>query len=342
MKRSKTKQSNNGTDESLLKVQHRLNAVKSPEVAKIDDYSNRLDDLYLDFLAHETKGVSSQIERNVARFMRPLFEQAAGQLNIEIGNTKETFRLYSEIYLFISTFIKTHGRKSKKAPPLDEIKNQVKEFLFWKDLEPKLIHYWSLEFADKPFVMPDDRQQFYQRYGLNKQNYSIEDRLREIEYGAKDLLGVDAAYPVGKRIIFSVEHPDVFHAGLAIIPIISEMKEKGIAVELVRGAYKYESGKYKGQIIEEISLLCHFGAEDQKALILDWLEPFGQESYLYLAEDGLTTSIKISNGERTEYGYWTKIQSIPKESLKEGQGFSVLKGECFQAIPKSTSSLQAA
>ncbi|MBL7672227.1 MAG: hypothetical protein JNM39_17240 [Bdellovibrionaceae bacterium] len=342
MKRSKTKQSNNGTDESLIKVQHRLKAVKNPEAAKIDDYSNRLDDLYLDFLAHETKGVASQIERNVARFMRPLFEQAANKLNIVIGNTRETFRLYSEIYLFISTFVKTHGHKSKKAPPLDEIKNQVKEFLFWRDLEPKLIHYWSLEFADKPFLMPDDRQEFYQRYGLNRQNYSIKDRLREVEYSAKGLLGVDATCTVGKRIIFSVEHPDVFHADLAIIPIISEMKEKGIDVELVRGAYKYESGKYKGKVIEEISLLCHFSTEEQKTLILDWLEPFGQESYLYLAEDGLTTSIKISNGERTEYGYWTKVQSIPKESLQEGQGFSILNGECFQAIQKSASNLRAA
>lgn len=341
MKRNKTKQSNSSTDESLIKIQHRLRAVKSPEAAKIDDYSNRLDDLYLDFLAHETKGVASQIERNVARFMKPLFKDVASKLKISVGNTSETITLYSDLYLFIRTYILVHGRRKRKAPSVNEVSGQVKEFLFWKELEPEAVHYWSGE-TQEPFVMPEDRNEFYQRVGLNAQNYPVEERIKEIEYSLKSMLGVTNGRKTEQRIIFSVEHPDVLHADIAVTPIVAEMKKAGIDVEVIRGAYRYDSGKYKGKVIEEISLLCHFQAESQKKLILNWLEPFGQESYLFIDTEGLTVNIRVSNGERTEYGYWTKVQSIPKESLQEGQGFSILNGECFQAIPKPGSQVQAA
>lgn len=327
----------NHYDEELKKVQRRLFAVKNPSEAKIDDYENRLEDLYWDFMAHEVTGVGSQIELNVANFIKPLFKQVAEQLNVVIGNNSETVELYSEFLFFVSTFIKTKGRDRKKAPRIKEIEGQVREFLFWRELMPDSVIYWSGD-----AVASEDKAEFYKEYGLNSKNYSIETRLKEIEYAGKQLLGVNDASCDRSRIIFSVEHPDVFHTTIGVIPIVKELKQAKIDVELLRGAYRYDSGSYKGKIIEEISLLCHVENDEQKKLVLDWLEPFGQESYLLIDSSGLTTNIRISNGDRTEYGYWTKIDPIHLQSLKEGQGFSVLNGKYYQAIPKDVEDRKAA
>lgn len=288
-------------------------------------YRNHSGILYNDCLRRDHTVETTNDDLRLHNFMKIIFHPVIEGLKLTPENSIH-FNTYTACFhLFIQHYILTHGKNSR-APAMEKINAQVRKFIEVKKENPKLFPYWDLQTKKPKLVLltPDEIQ--HRAFDGAGAVPPIEDRLDRLIREAAPFVGRIKGSDLGQRIIFSCEHPDIPHAVQTILPRLEEMCLKGIQVEICRGAFRYNEGTYEGQVIHEISLICHFDTQEQRDYLISVASYCKQESYLYIDKMNKTDNINIKSGDPWSLGTWQEIPPAQPEWLERNQGYSILYG----------------
>lgn len=133
-------------------------------------------------------------------------------------------------------------------------------------------------------------------------------------------------------IIFSFEHPGLPIANFNLIArFATELKTKGWRFDICKGAYRYSIGPHKGEVIEEISLVCYAPSNPDLKFIARHLTEFKQESFIHVTQTGAANLVCGENLKKSFIGFWRECHPKKVSELEEGQGFSVIDGKYYVA-----------
>jgi hypothetical protein len=220
------------------------------------------------------------------------------------------------------------GQKGASVPSADKLAEQTQSFIDLKKKDPKVVPEWKVE-AKKPYLFLWEKEVIHFLADLNRRPPTIDERIRHIKTAASSLLRGNKYRGSGTRVIFSVEHPDRPHNLTSILTMLRELNEQSIDVQIAKGAFRYEEGRYKGKVIQEISMVCHYQSQDQKDLILAWIEPYQQQSYLHIHADCTVDYVVLKPSVTTPIGTWQEIPKAEPRWLQLGQGYSIVGGAYY-------------
>lgn len=300
-------------------------APKLKTIKLIPKISEEIDPAYVYrlFKAVGVSGETPNIEGDLYRFLKPYFSTASEALGIPIANTPETQDLYFHFFVFIKSYILIFGKKNETVPSYDNLVKQTQDFIDLKKKDSTEVPEWKVK-SGKRYLFHWEAEVIHFLYETVKRPPTIDDRIRHIKTAASLLLCGNNYKGNGARIIFSVEHPDVPHTLTSILTMLREFKENGIEVQIAKGAFRYTEGRYKDKVIQEISMVCHYQNQKQKDLILAWIEPYGQESYLHIDLENNVASINLRTSASWPLGTWQEIPRVKPEWLKNGEGYSII------------------
>lgn len=281
--------------------------------------------IYQLFMLVGFSGETPIVEHELYGFLKPYFSMASDALGIPIGNTPEAQDLYSHLFVMMKSYVLVFGKKSASVPSADKLAQQTRDFIDLKKKDPQVVPEWKVE-KGKPYLFHWEAEVIQVLCETAKRPPTIDERIRHIKTAASSLLRGKKYAGNGTRIIFSVEHPDVPHTLTSILTMLKEFNEGGIDVQIAKGAFRYTEGRYKEKVIQEISMVCHYQNQVQKILILDWIVPYGQESYLHIDSDSNVASINLKTGEPYPLGRWQEIPQAKPEWLNSGEGYSIVGG----------------
>ncbi len=117
-----------------------------------------------------------------------------------------------------------------------------------------------------------------------------------------------------------------------------------MSVEVVIGFFRHplNDSKRPGELIEEVSLLCHFNTNEQKDFLLGLALYLKQYSYIEIDKDGQANHIPLEGDVIEDLGQWQEIPPMLGEDLKPGEGFTIFDGKYYMAKMASASKVRKA